>query len=235
MRCRRFLVVMLCLCWWGAAAESGAAPWTVAYLDSTTGREWAQLTGSTGFYWWEVDAVCANNGSVACTANLGTVEVAGWTWAITSQVMDLLANVTDLDTSQLSRFEFDPAYGTVYRPLTVSEVDSTWAPQFLATFSPTLVTATFQAVMGWAADGIYFDPRSAFMPAVIDAAAGGIDTAGRGNLVDSGAPLSPRGDDAGIWLFRSVTSVPEPSSVALLAVGGALATFYRRRPRALGH
>jgi hypothetical protein len=116
MRCRRFLVVMLCLCSWGAAAESGAAPLTVAYLDSTTGREWAQLTGSTGFYWWEVDAVCANTGSVACTANLGTVEVAGWTWAITSQVMDLVANLTDLDTSQLSRFEFDPAYGTVYRP-----------------------------------------------------------------------------------------------------------------------
>jgi len=213
-----------------AVSKSAAAPLSVAYVDNLTGLEWAQVTGSTGFQWWEVDAVCANDGSTACSSNLAGVELAGWTWARTNQIMDLMANATDLSSAQLSLFTFDPAYGTVFVPLSVTATDSTWAPQFLSLFAPTLVTGTSQAVIGWAANGAYFDPRSAFIPAVIDAAPGGEDSAGRGNLVDSAPPFSPAGSsERGVWLFRTAQQVPEPSTLLLLSVGALGALRWRER------
>ena len=238
MRYRRFFVLTLCLCWWGAAAESGAAPLTVAYLDTLTGMEWAQVGDSTGYHHYQLAGVCATDGATACTSSLPAVELVGWTWATSHQVMDLLVDAAGLPSDQLNRYFFDPPYGTVYVPGSVSEIDSAFAPLLLSLFEPTIVTDTYRAVRGWVADGIYHDLHSAWLPEVIDAIDGGLDTAGRGILSDSHEPMvggtlsNPGSPERGAWLFRPAQSVPEPSALLLLAVGGILAARYQRRAAA---
>ena len=206
------LSLVLSLVLFGAAAESAALPLTVAYFDTATGMVWAQVADSRGFAWYEVAGVCAADGATACGANLGGAELTGWTWARVSQVLTLFDNATDLTLAQLSP--------------TASAVNSTWAPQFLSIFMPTVITDTYRAVIGWAADGAVFDPRSAFAPEVVDAIAGMIDSAGRGSLFDSQPPFAPVGSDTrGVWLFRDAEQVsgaeqvPEPSTLLLMGIG----------------
>jgi hypothetical protein len=107
-------------------------------------------------------------------------------------------------------------------------VDSTWAAQFLSIFMPTLITDTRRAVIGWAADGASFDPRSAFAPEVVDAMAGMPDTAGRGSLFDSQPPFAPTGSETrGVWLFRDAQEVPEPSTLLLMGIGALSVVRWR--------
>jgi PEP-CTERM motif-containing protein len=200
------ICLVLSLVIFGVASEGAALPLNVAYIDSATGIEWAQVTDTTGFAWYEVAGVCPTDGATACGANLAGVEFNGWTWAQVTQIVGLIANVTDLAPSQ-----FAP---------TATTVDSTWAAQFLSIFMPTLITDTRRAVIGWAADGASFDPRSAFAPEVVDAMAGMPDTAGRGSLFDSQPPFAPTGSETrGVWLFRDAQEVPEPSTLLLMGIG----------------
>ena len=225
--------ILLLLLLLSGPTDTCATPLSVAYIDTVTSMEWAQVADATGYHYYQLETVCATDGSTACSSSLPGVELAGWTWATTRQVMELMMSVTGLEG--MVRESFDPLYGTIYIGSTVQEADSTWAPQFLATFTPTIVTDTYQAVRGWAADGVWFDPKSAYLPEVIDAAEGEIDTIGRGGLSDSHGPMiggtlwNPPSSERGAWLFRPVASVPEPSSLLLLSVGGVLGALYRRR------
>lgn len=214
----RSLSFALSLVVFGPVSDSAALPLSVAYIDTVTGMEWAQVAETTGFAWYEVAGVCATDGATACGTNLAGVELTGWTWAHVAQIIELVANATDLTLAQLSP--------------TASAANSTWATQFLSIFMPTVITDTHRAVIGWAADGAVFDPRSAFAPEVVDAFAGsGTDSAGRGSLFDSQPPFAPVGSDTrGVWLFRDAQEVPEPSTLLLMSVG-ALAGVMRWRAR----
>lgn len=210
-KCVAFVVLSLLVV---DVADTHAAPITVAYVDTVTGMEWAQVTDSVGFAWSEVAGACATDGTTACASNLGGVEFSGWTWAQVSQVLDLFSDATDL-----TRDQFAPdVYAT----------NSTWAPQFFDIFNATQVTDTSRGVIGWAANGAAFDPRSAFAPEMLDQAAAGLDYAGRGALTDTAPPFAPPGTDyRGVWLFRP-SQVPEPSTL-LLVGAGALAAAWRSR------
>jgi hypothetical protein len=231
------LVIMLGVSLLGVVHDTHATPLSVAYVDTATGLEWAQVADATGYHHYQLATVCATDGSAACSSSLPGVELAGWTWATSHQVMDLLVDAAGLPSEQLNHYFVDPPYGTVYVPGSVSEIDSTFAPLLLSLFAPTIVTDTYRAVRGWVADGVYHDFHTAWLPEVIDAAGGGLDTAGRGPLSDSHEPMvggtlaNPGSPERGTWLFRPAQSVPEPSTLVLLSVGalGAIGAQRRRR------
>ncbi len=137
----------------GCTARGEATPLTVDYLDPVTGWEWADLTDTLGLTWLEVSKACPQDGVTACTDDIGAMELPGWIWATQDQVRALFDNATDLTAAQLSDDE-------------EVELDSTWAPQFLARFSATFPTVVGDLVSGWSATAV---GAEAFQPFMIDA------------------------------------------------------------------
>jgi PEP-CTERM motif len=192
----------------GIAAPGAALPITAAYTDPVTGWEWAQLTGTTGLTWEQVAGVCAGDGVTACSGTLGSAEFGGWTWGTGGQVIDLLLNATDLALTP-TQMEFESQ---------VEAIGSTWAPHFLSLFGATAAGNGFRSVMGWSASTYRFDPRSSLVLGVLD----------RAGALDSDLGVRPfggttavywSGPNVGVWLHRPSASVPEPATIALMALG----------------
>lgn len=74
----------------GLAIAPRAADAQVAYVDAQ-GRQWRQMTGTTGLNWNQVDAVCPTDGVTPCSGMLGGVNTDGWVWATQTQVMELFS------------------------------------------------------------------------------------------------------------------------------------------------
>ncbi len=54
-----------------AVPRVGGAPLTVDYVDAVTGSEWAGLDQTEAISWSEVAAVCSQDGTTPCSANIG--------------------------------------------------------------------------------------------------------------------------------------------------------------------
>lgn len=206
------MALVVCTMFSGAR-HAAALPLDIAYFDPVSGLEWAQVNDTTLLTWDQVAGVCATDGFSACSSNLGSVELQGWTWATSSQVLSLFVNASDLTPDQLADQD-------------ESAPDSTWASQLLALFDATFAQNGSLWVQGLAADGPSFDPRGAWVPYVIDAS-GSDDVASRRRIVAK--YLASEG--IGLWLNRPATSVPEPTtlSLALLGAAGLLAKRVRDR------
>ena len=185
-------------------AAAFATSIAVAYVDPVTGWEWAQAAETVGFSWNEVQGVCATDGVTACNADLEAVGFTGWVWATRDQVRDLFVNATDLTASELADYS-EEQYG------------STWAPQFLSLFTPTVGGFV---VNGWSATTSSVLSGPAFTPLVVDhPTAGPRDSA---DLV-SFASKADASNVRGVWLHRAVAPVPDGSDsrgllIAALAV-----------------
>jgi hypothetical protein len=180
-----------------------ADPLSVAYLDSVSGWEWAQVSDTTGLTWDDISGVCGIDGQTACTGDLGTKGLGGWTWATSQQVLSLFTNATDLTAAELADEDEDL-------------VNSTWAPMFTSVFTPTYFGEGFRGVAAISADGPAFDARGAWVPHVIDSFGPGEDTASK-RWVIAQYTSSP---SVGVWLHRNaVERVPEPATLSLAVLG----------------
>jgi hypothetical protein len=211
MRCRLvvgcvLVVVLLC-----GSRDVGAVPLSVAYVDTVTGLEWAQVSETTGTAYWDARAID------------------GWTLATLRDVTELILHITGLS---LAGGYVDPYYGDVFTMANAEEANSAWAPAFLDVFTPTVSTPEYRAVLGWVVDGSPMDRNAAYVPRVLDSAQGA-DTVSK-NMIDthtdyvSGRVPSAGTPDRGAWLYRQV---PEPSTLLLLGLGGVLGALSRQRTR----
>ena len=211
------IALVVCTLFWGAQAV--ALPLGTAYVDPQSGLEWAQLDGTTHLTWEQVAGVC---GTGVCTSNLGSVELSGWTWATSAQVLTLFVNASDLTPEQLS--DQDEA-----------TTNSTWAGQLISLFGTTFTQNGGVGLQAFSADGPSFDPQGAWVPYVVDGSTGSMDIASQRRIVAKYLAS----DGIGLWLNRPTSlssstpssSVPEPTTLSLTALGvaGLIARRIRRR------
>jgi hypothetical protein len=214
VRSGRICGIALVVCTlFGGARTAAALPLDTAYIDPVSGLEWAQLEGTTLLTWDQIAGVCATDGVSACSSNVGSVELGGWTWATSAQVLSLFVNASDLTPDQLSdQDEATP--------------NSTWAAQLISLFGSTFTQSGAIGLQALSADGPSFDPQGAWTPYVFDAGAGAEDIASRRRVVAKYFAS----DGVGVWLNRPA-SVPEPTTLSLtvLGIAGLIARRVRNR------
>jgi hypothetical protein len=106
----------------------------VANAETVTvgAKEWMKPIDTVNNSWFDIANVC-DEITGACTGNLGTVDLTGWTWASIEDVAAMFAELTphpgDID-------------GQVF------EQDSAWAPAFLSMFGSTWSDYGYSLVRG---------------------------------------------------------------------------------------
>lgn len=70
-----------------------------AAIDNS-GKDWRQLTETTGLTWNQVATVCPRDGVTPCTGSVGGRNLTGWVWATREQVLNLFGTYSpDILTS----------------------------------------------------------------------------------------------------------------------------------------
>ena len=68
-----------------------AASGATANVDDGQGKEWRQLTETTGLSWNQVAQVCPQDGASPCNGIAGNHDLTGWVWASAPQAIRLFA------------------------------------------------------------------------------------------------------------------------------------------------
>ena len=162
-------------------------------------REWQQPDLLTGFSWNQIAEVCPTDGS-ACSGYLNAVDVSGWKWASVRTVASLFAEMDGHPGNRGSH----------------SEIDSGWAPDFLALFTPTFRAPGAGIVHGWTSSSDRF--YGYYTAYVFDHYFDGATDVTQVRRLPNASVSS---DAIGAWLYRDVaaTTVPEPAPISLMGLG----------------
>jgi hypothetical protein len=180
------------------------------------GKDWRQLTETTGFSWLVVNEAC---GTGLCSGNIGDTSLDGWTWADNGDVAGLFDSLIQPGTTQF------PTATSSY----MAAGDADIANAVTSIFDPTSIFnlggSSWLEVRGLTrstqngATTLAYLQDSPFATSLDYAA------------FDTTYPTNMGDDHTGLWLYKSVTPVPapEPGTLALFGVAAIGLLFVRRK------
>jgi PEP-CTERM motif len=178
------------------------------------GKDWRQLTDTTGFSWLQINKKC---GTGVCSGSLGSVSVDGWYWADNTAVASLFDALIKPGSTQFptSKSYYSASSDADIAHAVSAVFDPTWifpfgASAYYEVRGLTRSTAANATTLAYLRDSPF---------AIADEAA--FDTTYPTNLGDS---------HTGIWLYKpAAVPVPEPATLGLVGIGLAGIAFVRRR------
>jgi hypothetical protein len=202
----RFLTVL-------ALGLLGAQSANAVIID---GKDWRQLTDTTGFSWLNVNSAC---GTGLCTGSIGSTSVDGWYWADNSDVAGLFDSLIQPGSTQF------PTATTSYSAVADPDIANAVGSIFDPTWSFTLGTSTWNEVRGLTRSSSDGTASLAYLSD--NPFATGLDYA----AFDTSYPTNLGDTHTGIWLYKSVAPVPvpEPGMLTLFGVAAAGLFFVRRK------
>jgi hypothetical protein len=131
------------------AALTLGGPWTTngQGINDGNGREWRQLTETTGLTWDQLTAALPRDGVTPASGMIGTRNVAGWVWANEAQVIELFSRwvpaILESPINSVGGYEFlAPAldFQSIFLPVYQIKGCPTYQPCF-----------NYRLVSGWVA------------------------------------------------------------------------------------
>lgn len=209
-------------------AFAGSAASIAAAYDDGHGKSWRQLTETEVLTWQQVAAVCPTDGRTPCNGAVAGVSLSSWTWATQRQVMDLFNRVLPDDPKHPNRGKLSIDHPGIAANIAYFGL----ADHYLSNvFAPTSRACSNYfcdvAVIGWTAS------KSAKGKPVVGAVirrTTSVTLEGSFSVSDL-VTTELSQTDYGVWMWRPIAGIPEPSTAWLLA--GGMALLARRLQRAV--
>jgi hypothetical protein len=171
------------------------------------GTEWAKTELFSGLGWNLINVQCPT-GVCTATSSLNGFDMDGWIWASSDEVENMLNTFTTAGDIVLGDFTRYP------------EFDSAWAPAIIGAFGPTEITGTGAQIYALTSSEIrgYAQVVRIEDDEVIR---GGTYEFGKGKDDIHGSLLIKKlsNNILSAFFYKSPTVVPEPSTLAIFALG----------------
>lgn len=177
-----------------------------AAAQDATGKEWRQLSETTGLSWEDVAQVCPTDGATPCSGSIGDTDLTHWVWASADQVVDFMAShepaLVDAEppfVSGSAHFFTVPAFFSVMRSTGFASgygFYSEWTRGLTSSLDPEGMPLQGQAGYGW------WPPTGSIGVSSVD-------------------EVASRSSDRGVWLWRPTGMDASPPLVISSIVGTA--------------
>ncbi len=185
------------------------------------GKDWRQLTETTGFSWLVANTAC---GTGICSGSIGDTSLDGWYWADNADVAGLFDSLIQPGSTQF------PTSTSSYAVANDADIANAVTNVFTATSIFNLGGNAWREVRGMTRASQNGTTSMAYLSD--NPFATGLDYA----AFDTTWPTNLGDGTTGLWLYKPVDSspvpAPEPGTLALFGVA-AMGVLFIRRKRAL--